>query len=114
MPDRHGLISNVLSTCMYAAELKLADSKKWKAIKRAKKADDKAAKYVGRAERKEKEAAEARELAQRYGADAKRMGSEAQAARVAADATSKRVEELLKPTGEPVVQPGCWPKKKKA
>ncbi|KAI8529575.1 hypothetical protein RHMOL_Rhmol12G0235400 [Rhododendron molle] len=74
------------------AELKVADSKKWAAIKKAKEAEDKAAKYVARAERKEKEAAEARELADKYAADAKKMGAEAQAARAAADAASKHVE----------------------
>jgi len=95
------------------AELKLADVKKWAAIKKAKKADDKAAKYAARAERKQKEAAEARELADKYAADAKKTGSEAQAARAAADAISKRVEELMQPTGKPAGQPGCWPKKKK-
>lgn len=77
---------------MLAAELKAADSKKWAAIKKAKVAEDKAAKYVARAETKEKEATEARELADKYVADAKKMGSKAQAARGAAGAASKHVE----------------------
>jgi len=65
-------------------------------LKKAKKADDKAAKYVARAERKEKEAGEARQIAEKYVADAKKMGSEAQAARASADATSKHVGNLMK------------------